>query len=97
LSKIHQNPPKSILLKESFYLYSISIMARTLAQVQEEYTAVREAYLKALRMESYGIGGRNVSRPRAADLRKQVDQLAEEIFRLSNGGVRVIAITPMDS
>jgi len=70
-------------------------MARTLAQAQEEYTAVRAAYLKALQAESYGIGGRSLSRPRSVDLRKQVDQLAEEIYRLSNGGIRVVAITPI--
>ena len=70
-------------------------MARTLAEAQEEYTATRAAYLKALKAESYGVSGVSVSRPRSADLRKQIDQLAEEIFRLSNGGIRVVAITPI--
>ncbi len=72
-------------------------MARTLAQAQEEYTAVRAAYLKALKMESYGVGGRTVSRPRSTDLRKQMDQLAAEIDRMTNGGIRVTAITPVDN
>ena len=70
-------------------------MARTLAEAQAEYTAVRAAYLKALKAESYGVSGVSISRPRSADLRKQIDQLAEEIFRLSNGGIRVVAITPI--
>lgn len=70
-------------------------MARTLAQAEEEYTAVRAAYLKALNAESYGVSGVSVSRPRSDSLRKQMDQLAEEIYRLSNGGIRVVAITPI--
>ena len=70
-------------------------MVRTLAQAEEEYTAVRAAYLKALNAESYGVSGVSVSRPRSGDLRKQMDQLAEEIYRLSNGGIRVVAITPI--
>jgi len=70
-------------------------MARTLAEAQAEYTAVRAAYLKALKAESYGVSGVSISRPRSADLRKQIDQLAEEIYRLSNGGIRVVAITPI--
>ena len=70
-------------------------MARTLAEAQEEYTAVRNAYLKALDAESYGISGRSLSRPRAADLRKQMDQLAQEIERLDHGGIKVTAVTPV--
>lgn len=70
-------------------------MARTLAQAEEEYTAVRAAYLKALKAESYGISGVSISRPRSGDLRKQMDQLGEEINRFTNGGIRVTAITPI--
>lgn len=70
-------------------------MARTLAEAQAEYTAVRAAYFKALKAESYGVSGVSVSRPRSEVLRKQVDQLAEEMYRLSNGGIRVVAITPI--
>jgi len=70
-------------------------MARTLVQAEEEYTAVRAAYLKALNAESYGVGGRSVSRPRSTDLRKQMDQLAEEIARFEGSGIKVVAITPI--
>jgi len=70
-------------------------MARTIAQAEEEYTAVRAAYLKALNAESYGVGGRSVSRPRSSDLRKQMDQLAEEIARLEGSGIKVVAVTPI--
>jgi hypothetical protein len=70
-------------------------MARTLTQAQEEYTAVRAAYLKALNAESYGVGGRSVSRPRSADLRKQINQLAEEIARFEGSGIKIVAITPV--
>lgn len=70
-------------------------MARTLAQVEEEYTAVRAAYLKTLQAESYGVSGRSVSRPRSTDLRKQMDQLAEEIARFEGSGIKIVAVTPV--
>jgi len=70
-------------------------MARTLAQAEEEYTAIRVAYLKALQAESYGVSGRSVSRPRSTDLRKQMDQLAEEIARFEGSGIKVVAVTPV--
>jgi len=70
-------------------------MARTLAEAQEEYTAVRAAYLKALKAESYGTGGISVSRPNVDRLRKEMDRLAEEIDRFTNGGIKVTAITPV--
>lgn len=65
---------------------------RTAADVQAEYTAVRAAYLKALKAESYGEGGRNVQRPRAESLRKQMLELESEYKRLSRGGMRVRTI-----
>ena len=70
-------------------------MARTLAEAQEEYTAVREAYLKALKAESYGTGGINVSRPSIDRLRKEMEKLAHEVERLTDGGIKVIAATPV--
>lgn len=70
-------------------------MARTIAEAQEEYTAVRDAYLKALKAESYGISGRSLSRPRAADLKKQMNELAREIERLEHGGIKIVAVTPV--
>ena len=74
-------------------------MARTLAEAQEEYTAVRAAYLKALSAESYSIsqagGSRALSRSRTESLRKQMDQLAEEIARFQGSGLKVVAVTPI--
>ncbi len=73
-------------------------MARTLPEAQEEYTKVRTAYLKAVEAESYTIASegatRTVSRTRSESLKKQMNELAEEIFRLSNGGIRVVGVTP---
>lgn len=73
-------------------------MARTLAEAQEEYTKVRNAYLKAVEAESHTIGAgggtRTVARPRSESLKKQMNELVEEIFRLSNGGIRVVGVTP---
>ncbi len=73
-------------------------MARTLAEAQDEYMKVRAAYLKALEAESQtistGPGTRTVSRSRSESLKKQMHELAEEIFRLSNGGIRVVGVTP---
>lgn len=76
-------------------------MARTLAQAEEEYTAVRTAYLKALEAESYsvssGAGSRSLARPRSESLRKQLDQLAEEVRRLGGTypGITVTGGTPV--
>ncbi len=74
-------------------------MARTLAEAQEEYTKVRTAYLKAVEAESYSLGAagatRTVTRPRSESLKKQMNEVAEEIFRLSNGGIRVVGVTPI--
>lgn len=70
-------------------------MARTLAEAEEEYTAARNAYLKALKAESYGTGGVNVSRPSIDRLRKEMEKLAHEVERLTDGGIKVIAGTPV--
>jgi hypothetical protein len=70
-------------------------MARTKAEVEEEYTAVRAAYLKALKAESYGAEGISLSRPRVDVLREEMNKLAEELDRFTNGGIKVTAITPI--
>jgi hypothetical protein len=71
------------------------LMARTLAEAEEEYTAVREAYLKALKAESYGTGGVSLNRPSIDRLRKEMEKLAQEVERLTDGGIKVIASTPI--
>ena len=72
---------------------------RTVAQAQEEYDAVRTAYLKALKGESYsvstGAGSRSLSRPSAETLRTQMLELEAEIGRLSRSGMRVRGVTPI--
>jgi len=74
-------------------------MARTLAEAQEEYTAVRAAYLKALTAESYshstGSGSISVSRTRTRELSEEMRRLAEEIARFEGSGIKVVAITPV--
>lgn len=68
---------------------------RTLADVQADYTAVHAAYLKALEAESYGIGDKNLKRPRSQELYEQMKQLDAEIKRLSRGGMRIRGGTPV--
>jgi hypothetical protein len=74
-------------------------MARTLAEAQAEYTAVRAAYLKALTAESYshssGGGSISVSRARIKELRDEMNILSEEIARFEGSGIKVVAITPI--
>lgn len=75
-------------------------MARTLAQAQAMRTAVYDAWLKALTAESYSEssdgGGISISRTKSMDLKKQLDDLDAEISALTNGGIRVIGVTPVD-
>jgi hypothetical protein len=75
-------------------------MARTLAQAQEMRAAVYAAWLKAVTAESYSEssdgGGITVSRPRLDVLKKQLDDLDQEIAALTSGGIRVIGVTPVD-
>jgi len=72
---------------------------RSVAEITEEYNAVRAAYLKALEAESYsvasGSGSRSVSRPRVEALRKQMLELAAELERATRGGIVVRAGTPV--
>lgn len=74
-------------------------MARTLAEAQAEYTAVRAAYLKALNAESYshssGGGSISVSRARITELRNEMKLLSEEISRFEGSGIKVVAVTPI--
>ena len=72
---------------------------RTSAQVQEEYDAVRAAYLKAVSAESYSIssgsGSRSLQRSRVKDLREQMEKLEREYQDLTNEGIKVVAVTPV--
>lgn len=72
---------------------------RTLAQAQEEYDAVRTAYLKTLAGESYsvstGAGSRSLTRPNADTLRQHMLALEREIGQLSRNGVQVRGVTPV--
>lgn len=74
-------------------------MARTLAEAEAEYTAVRTAYLKALNAETYsqssGGGSISVSRAKIRELRTEMNILAEEIARFEGSGIKVVAITPI--
>jgi len=73
-------------------------MARTLAEVQEEYTAARAAYLNALNSKSYLIGEGGMSRQKTnhdiVSLKAQVDELGVEMDRLS-GGIKLFGATPL--
>jgi hypothetical protein len=67
---------------------------RTLADAQADYTATHAAYLKALDAEAYGIGDKNLRRPRSQELYDQMMRLDAEIKRLSRGGIRMRGGTP---
>ena len=75
---------------------------RNAAEVQAEYVAVREAYLAALKAESYSISSgnsnRTLSRARTTELKKQMQELAQEYDRLiagPTGGIRIVGGTPV--
>lgn len=72
---------------------------RTVAQAQEEYDAVRAAYLKALKAESYsqstGAGATSLTRTSSGELRRQMLELEKEIGTLSRGGISVRGVTPV--
>ncbi len=71
-------------------------MARTLAEVQEEYTLARDAWKKAVKAQSYGVGGTSVARPDIEKLREQMDRLAVELARFNAGGIIPKGVTPCD-
>ncbi len=71
-------------------------MARTLVDVQEEYTLARNAWKKAVEISGYGTGGVTVSRQDIEKLRKEVDRLAAEMARFSAGGIIPKGVTPCD-
>jgi len=74
-------------------------MPRTLAQAQTMRDAVYTAWLKALTAEGYSEssagGGVSVNRPDCNELKKQLDDLDDEIASIGRGGIRVVAITPI--
>jgi hypothetical protein len=65
---------------------------RTLAAAQADYNSVHEAWLKALKAESYSQGGKSVGRSKSKELYDQMMVLDSEIKRLSRGGMRVRSI-----
>lgn len=74
---------------------------RNAADVQSEYIAVRDAYLAALKAESYsvstGAGNRTLTRARVDTLKKQMQELSAEYDRLTSGnsgGIRIWGATP---
>ena len=72
-------------------------MARTLIEVQEEYTAARSAYLNALNSKSYEISGGGMARSKAnhdiESLKAQVDKLATEMDTFA-GGIKFRGLIP---
>lgn len=62
---------------------------RTAADILEEYTAARTAYLNALEasklQHSNGITDREIQRQNIADLKKQMTDLSDEYDRLGRG------------
>ena len=73
---------------------------RTLEEVEEEYKAVRAAYLAALKAESVSISSgthsRSLSRTSSTDLKKQMAELDRERKSLSRGGgLKVYGATPV--
>jgi len=74
---------------------------RNAVDVQAEYVAVRDAYLAALKAESYsvstGAGNRTLNRARTTELKKQMHELSAEYSRLTGGpltGISVRGATP---
>lgn len=69
----------------------------SLEVAQEMLTEAKAAYKKALHAESYGTGGRSVSRPRLEVLSKEVDKWQRIVDRVTNrnGGIPVRGITPV--
>lgn len=74
----------------------LEIMAgRTLAEIEEEYSAVRTAYLKALQSRRVNVDGIAIERDQTESLRQQMLSLDAEIKRLSRGGIRIRGGTPV--
>lgn len=72
---------------------------RTATQIEEEYTAVRTAYLKALKAQSYTIGSsggqRQIERPNVNTLLKQMKELEAEYTQVTGYGIVVKGATPV--
>jgi hypothetical protein len=75
---------------------------RTAEQVEAEYAAARNAYLQAVKRQSYSIstgqlGSRSVESQRVADLRNEMEKLEIEYRRLTSTakGLKVRGVTPV--
>jgi hypothetical protein len=70
---------------------------RTASHIEAEYTAVREAYLRALQAESYSQsdGGeqRSAARAKVKELREQMEKLDAEYQALNRGGIQVRGVS----
>lgn len=74
-----------------------SMGLRTTAQIEEEYTAVRAAYLRALEAQEYTVGGavqRSVKRAEVDRLREQMEKLEREYKRATGGGIKIFGVVP---
>lgn len=73
---------------------------RTRASLEEEYDAVRKAYLAALKQQNYststGTGSRSVTRADVNVLRSHMLELERELGQMDNGGIRVVGAVPND-
>lgn len=73
---------------------------RTLADIEAEYTAVRAAYLRALKQQNYstssGAGSRSITRVDAGTLMAHLKALSREHAQLGGGGIKIVGAVPND-
>ena len=68
---------------------------RSITDIQADYTAVHDAWLKALKSEQYSNGAKGNRRPRSAELYDQMMKLDAELKRASGvGGITVVQAIP---
>jgi hypothetical protein len=68
---------------------------RTAAQIQEEYDAVRTAYLAAVGRKSYTIKDRQMQAQEIDKLAFELQRLSAEYTRISGGGITIKGATPI--
>ena len=67
----------------------------TLAQAEAKLALWMEADDKVARGQAYSIGGRSLSRADARLIQENIDKWEARVIRLTNGGIKVVAITPI--